>query len=158
MQGKMKILEVWYLSQYSNPRFDSCLCNGKFGNGKGMKKIHSHNLGTGGEWKEHSHNSRMGREWKKTFPKFGSRKWMQFQTTNGGKEQFSYILAPCISWEYQMIPNVPQILKESFWSNPTWWIWEIQSLCNFPAVTIHQPIQSLQTLSRWERTKYFWLS
>ena len=32
----------------------------QFGNGKGMKKIHSHNLGTGGEWKK---NILIIREW-----------------------------------------------------------------------------------------------
>ena len=36
----------------------------QFGNGKGMKKTHSHNSGT-------------GREWKKAFPKFGNGKGMK---------------------------------------------------------------------------------
>ena len=54
----------------------------KFGNGKGMEKIHSRNSGTGREWKNpfpkfgngkgmkkiHSRNSGTGREWKKSIP------------------------------------------------------------------------------------------
>ena len=38
MLRKLKILEVWYISQYFNSRYDSRLWKGKFGNGKEMKK------------------------------------------------------------------------------------------------------------------------
>ena len=59
----------------------------KFGNGKGMEKIHSRNSGTGREWKKsipeireregnekiHSQNSGTGREWKKSIPEIRER-------------------------------------------------------------------------------------
>ena len=50
----------------------------KFGNGKGMEKIHSRNSGTGREWKKSipEIREREGNE-KKPFPKFGNGKGMK---------------------------------------------------------------------------------
>ena len=57
--------------------YDSLLWNGKFGNGREWK-IHSHNSGTGREWKKPIPiiREREGNE-KKAFPKFGNGKGMK---------------------------------------------------------------------------------
>ena len=93
-------MEVWYLSQYSNSRFDSCLRNGNFGNGKGMKKsIPTIREREGNEKKTMPINQEREGNEQKAFPKFGKgvkksipiireRESDAFILGNGGEREF----------------------------------------------------------------------
>ena len=89
----------------------------KFGNGKGMEKIHSRNSGTGREWKNpfpkfgngkgmkkiHSRNSGTGREWKKSIPEIreGNQRPPFLGMTGNGNSRSPLLLnieTQCLMW------------------------------------------------------------
>ena len=116
----------------------------KFGNGKGIKKsipkfrewegnekIHSHNSGSGREWKKtHSHNSGTGREWKKNIPKIqeregnGKKAFLKFGYGKGMKtsipiiqERESEAFIPRNGWvqELPLTPGWHTIVRFAYW-------------------------------------------